>query len=86
MSSVRQRLRKLEPPPDHQAYLEEVGLRLMRYGIETRRQVKAGKLPEVAWSPEAEELYQPWTMAPDFAAIERQILANPIYSGDVNAR
>ena len=86
MSNLRQRLRKLEPPPDHQAYLEQGGLRLMRYGIETRHQVKAGKLPEVAWGPEAEEIYQRWTMAPDFESVEREILANPIYSGDVNAR
>jgi len=36
MSNLSQRLRKLEPAPDHQDYLMEVGLRLMRYRIETR--------------------------------------------------
>lgn len=77
MSNLSQRLRKLEPPPDHQAYLKEVGLRLMRYSIETRHQVKAGKLPAFAWGPEAEEIYRRWTMAPDFESIEREILANP---------
>ena len=86
MSNLSQRLRKLEPPPDHQAYLKEVGLRLMRYGIETRHRVSRRELPESAWSPEAEEIYLRWTKAPDFESIERTILANPIYSGDVNAR
>lgn len=86
MSNLSQRLRKLEPPPDYQAYLEEVGLRFMRYGIETRHGVIRGTLPAFAWGPEAEEIYQRWTMAPDFASIKREILANPIYSRDVNAR
>ena len=61
MSNLSQRLRRLEPAPEHQDYLAEVGRRLMRYGIETRHQVKAGKLPECAWGPEAEEIYQRWT-------------------------
>jgi len=58
----------------------------MRYGIETRHQVRLGKLPEFVWGPEAEELYQPWTNAPDFEPFEREILANRKYSGDTNAR
>ena len=86
MSNLRQRLRKLEPAPDHQEYLREVGQRLMCYGIETRHRVKAGKLSESAWGSEAEEIYQQWTKNPDFESIEREILANPKYSGEVNAR
>ena len=76
MSNLSRRLRKLEPRPDHQAYLKEVGLRLMRYGIETRHRVMKGTLPETAWNPDAEELYRRWTNDPDFDAIEREILAN----------
>jgi hypothetical protein len=66
--------------------LMEVCHRLMRYGIETRDQVKTGKLPEFAWGPEAEALYQRWTNYPDFERFEREILASPKYSGETNAR
>jgi len=58
----------------------------MRYGIETRHQVKTGELPEFVWEPEAEDLYQRWTQTPDFERFEREILANPKYSGETDAR
>jgi hypothetical protein len=75
MSNFGQRLNKLEPPPQHNEYLKDVGLRLLRYGIETRHLVQTGKLPAYAWGEEAEEIYQRWTMDPSFEAEEREILA-----------
>ena len=86
MSHLSQRLSKLEPGPRNQEYMEEVGLRLMRYGIETRHRACRGELPESSWWPEAEEIYQRWTRDPDFESFERETLANPRYSGEVNAR
>jgi hypothetical protein len=77
MSNFSQRLSKLEPPPQHQDYLQEVGLRLRRYAIETRAQIQAGKLPAQYWSTEEEEIYQQWKKDPSFDAIEREVLANP---------
>jgi hypothetical protein len=77
MSNFNQRLNRLEPGPQHNEYLREVCLRLMRYGIETRNQVQAAKLPALAWGAEAETIYQQWKKNHSFDAIEREILANP---------
>lgn len=76
MSNFSQRLNKLEPPPQHSEYLKEVGLRLLRYLIETHNQVQTGKLSAQYWEPEQEEMYQQQKKDPEFDAFEREILAN----------
>jgi hypothetical protein len=86
MSNLSHRLRKLERPPERQAFIDDACLRLFRYGIETRHLVRTGKIIELAWGPAEEAIYQDWKKDPDFDAFEREILANPSYSGDVNAR
>jgi hypothetical protein len=75
MSNISQRLSKLEPPPQHNEYLNEVSLRLFWIGIETRHHVRTGKLPAFAWGEETEAIYQRWTKDPSFDAMEREILA-----------
>jgi hypothetical protein len=86
MNNYSQRLSKLEPGTQNRKYLEEVGQRLVRYGVETRHRVMTGTLPQIAWGPEADEIYQAWTKNSDFESIKHEILARPSYSGDINAR